>query len=259
VEGDETVIKLKKQALGCELQHSNLRILSWKMFLGLLSTPPRAEEWIKELNQQREQFNKLSQKYKQLSLDEIEDPNINNPLSLDITSPWSVFFEDEKLKKMIIQDIDRTYPEYTYFKQQWVKDMMLDILFIYSKENPEISYRQGMHELLAPVIYMLDQEKIPPSEKSILSKIMDSKFIHHDAYIIFERLMKTTGIWFISKLSKKLGSTPQLRALAGLARPSQRGRRGFQRGEAMPERALLHDAGRLNELSGQVGFELVAL
>jgi hypothetical protein len=203
VDCDETVIRIKKQALGCELEHSKLRIISWKMFLGLLSTPPRAEEWIKELNQQREQFNKLSQKYKQLSLDEIEDPNINNPLSLDKTSPWSVYFEDEKLKKMIVQDIDRTYPEYTYFKQQWVKDMMLDILFIYSKENPEISYRQGMHELLAPVIYMLDQEKIPPSDKSILSKIMDSKFIHHDAYVIFERLMKTTGIWFISKLSKK--------------------------------------------------------
>jgi len=199
VEGDETVLRLKKQAMGCELEHSKLRIISWRMFLGLLSTPPRAEEWIKEVTYQREQFRLLKDKYQDISLDEIEDPNINNPLSLDASSPWSVFFEDEKLKKMIVQDIDRTYPEYIYFKQQWVKDMMLDILFIYSKENPVISYRQGMHELLAPVIYMLDQEKLEASERSVLSKIMDSKYIHHDSYIIFERLMKTTGVWFISK------------------------------------------------------------
>jgi len=97
-----------------------------------------------------------------------------------------------------MQDVDRTYPEYTYFQQQWVKDMMLGILFIYSKENPDVSYKQGMHELLAPMIYILDQEKMSAREGSILSQLMDQDYIEADAYILFDRLMKTTGSWFSS-------------------------------------------------------------
>jgi len=202
VEGDETVIKLKKQAIGCELQNSSLRIISWKMFLGLLSTPPRIDEWLKEIGAQREHFTLLKEKYANMSMDEEIDPNINNPLSLDSNSPWSVYFENEQLRKTIVQDVDRIYPEYTYFQSQWVKDMMTEILFVYSKEYPDVSYKQGMHELLAPVIYILDKEKMDPTEGSSLSKLMDSNFIEHDAYIIFERLMRTTGSWFISKSVK---------------------------------------------------------
>lgn len=42
--------------------------------------------------------------------------------------------------------------------------MMLNILFIVAKRNPNTGYRQGMHELLAPIIYLLHKECIPASE-----------------------------------------------------------------------------------------------
>jgi len=196
VDSDETIIRLKKQALSCELEQNQLRIIAWKMFLGLLSTPPRIEEWNKEEKRQRQQYEGIKQKYTESSLDEEDDPNINNPLSLDASSHWSKYFENEQLRKTIMQDVDRTYPEYTYFQQQWVKDMMMEILFIYSRENPDVSYKQGMHELLAPIIYLLDQEKMAPQEGSILSQFMNQNYIENDAYILFERLMKTTGSWF---------------------------------------------------------------
>lgn len=35
---------------------------------------------------------------------------------------------------------------------------MLDILFCYAKENPDVGYRQGMHELLAPILFVLHAE-----------------------------------------------------------------------------------------------------
>ncbi len=35
---------------------------------------------------------------------------------------------------------------------------MQDILFCYAKETPDLVYRQGMHELLAPVIFVLHAE-----------------------------------------------------------------------------------------------------
>uniref|UniRef100_A0A6B2L1V4 Rab-GAP TBC domain-containing protein n=1 Tax=Arcella intermedia TaxID=1963864 RepID=A0A6B2L1V4_9EUKA len=190
---------MKKQALSCDLGHGQLRIVSWKMFLGLLSTPPRAEEWIKEVNSQRKKYKELKSKYSQSSLDDEEDPNINNPLSLDTSSPWSKFFEDEQLRKTISQDVERTYPEYDYFQQNWVKEMMMGILFVYSKENSELSYKQGMHELLAPIIYMLDQEKMTRKEGNTLSLLYDENEVEGDAFTIFERIMKTTGCWFISR------------------------------------------------------------
>ena len=35
---------------------------------------------------------------------------------------------------------------------------MLNILFCYAKEYPNVSYRQGMHELLAPILFVLHAE-----------------------------------------------------------------------------------------------------
>ena len=35
---------------------------------------------------------------------------------------------------------------------------MLNILFIYAREEPEVMYKQGMHELLAPLVHTFYQE-----------------------------------------------------------------------------------------------------
>ena len=35
---------------------------------------------------------------------------------------------------------------------------MLNILFCYAKEHPNVLYRQGMHELLAPILFVLHAE-----------------------------------------------------------------------------------------------------
>ena len=33
------------------------------------------------------------------------------------------------------------------------------ILFIYTKQYPQLGYKQGMHEILAPIIYVVDHER----------------------------------------------------------------------------------------------------
>jgi TBC1 domain family protein 5 len=60
---------------------------------------------------------------------------------------------------MINQDIVRTYPEITFFQSAEIRAMMLRVLFVYSKMHPVVSYKQGMHELLAPFIYLLERNK----------------------------------------------------------------------------------------------------
>ena len=61
---------------------------------------------------------------------------------------------------MINQDIVRTYPEVPFFQSADIRAMMLRVLFVYSKLHPSVSYKQGMHELLAPFIYLLDRNKL---------------------------------------------------------------------------------------------------
>jgi TBC1 domain family protein 5 len=42
--------------------------------------------------------------------------------------------------------------------------MMLRILFIYARQTPQLSYKQGMHELLAPIVYLVNKESIENKE-----------------------------------------------------------------------------------------------
>lgn len=72
-----------------------------------------------------------------------------------------MYFENNELQRMINQDIVRTYPEVPFFQRDQVRALMLRVLFVYSKLHPNVSYKQGMHELLAPFVFLLDRHKLP--------------------------------------------------------------------------------------------------
>ena len=71
-----------------------------------------------------------------------------------------------------MQDIIRTHPEKEFFQKETVRTMMLHILFIVAKRNPTTGYRQGMHELLAPIVYLLHKECVPESEMFVYYSIL---------------------------------------------------------------------------------------
>lgn len=83
--------------------------------------------------------------------------------------------------------------------------MITDILFIYCKVNPNRGgYRQGMHELLAPFVYTLQNDAIDPNaigdEHGLdeqLLEIADANFIEHDAYILFSALMDYAQMFYV--------------------------------------------------------------
>jgi len=108
------------------------------------------------------------------------------------------------LEKEINQDIDRTYPEHEFFQEQRVKDMMLRILFIYARQTPQISYKQGMHELLAPILFLLEREKateISSTDDDELYQLLDANYLEHDAFTLFTYLMKLAKEWFLQEPS----------------------------------------------------------
>jgi len=204
---------LVQKALHRELVHTKIRGFCWKIFLGVLGSQPA--EWRRQLEEHRAAFDILHKRHmidphaegKEL------DPAINNPLSQAEESPWQQYFQDAELKKQIVLDTRRVYPENRFFKTKERQDMMLRILFIYAREHQDVLYKQGMHELLAPIIYVLEREALneedknqlkntepAPSEDTVelLSVVNSSRYVEHDAYTLFDKLMAHTSSWFLS-------------------------------------------------------------
>lgn len=68
---------------------------------------------------------------------------------------WNKHFCDEELRSVIKQDVVRTFPGVDFFRKPKIQELMVSILFIYAREHPIMCYRQGMHELLAPLLFVL--------------------------------------------------------------------------------------------------------
>ncbi|XP_054934811.1 TBC1 domain family member 5 isoform X3 [Physeter macrocephalus] len=132
-----------------------------------------------------------------------QDLMINNPLSQDAGSLWNKFFQDKELRSMIEQDVKRTFPEMQFFQQENVRKILTDVLFCYARENEQLLYKQGMHELLAPMVFTLHcdhqaflhaSESAQPSEE--MKTLLNPEYLEHDAYAMFSQLMETAEPWF---------------------------------------------------------------
>lgn len=95
----------------------------------------------------------------------------------------------------IMQDVERCMPEEQYFRDASTQRIMLDILFIYCKLNPDVGYRQGMHEVLAPILWVLSEDGIALDgechvDDVVMFETLDASYIEHDAFTLFALLMQ---------------------------------------------------------------------
>ncbi|CAO3571373.1 unnamed protein product [Mortierella alpina] len=204
-----TMATLKARALS---QHSNLgtdgiRSVCWKVYLSCLPSL-ELSTWPFAMTQERERYMQLRKQYiRDIGSEEGSEPDleVNNPLSLAEDSPWQQFFVDSELKKIIKQDVERTLPDNDYFRSERVQEQLSDILFIYCKINHDVSYRQGMHELLAHVLWVVSSESLDihsePDMTSdatleVIKSVLDSTFIEHDTFSLFSSLMSRAKPWY---------------------------------------------------------------
>jgi TBC1 domain family protein 5 len=93
-------------------------------------------------------------------------------------------------------------PDNVYFRQPGTQDMMLDILFVWCKMHPSIGYRQGMHEILAPLLWVVERDAVNPmnsnggSSDQLLVDMLDSSYIEHDSYMLFSLIMQTAQSFY---------------------------------------------------------------
>uniref|UniRef100_A0A8C4V4H2 TBC1 domain family member 5 n=1 Tax=Falco tinnunculus TaxID=100819 RepID=A0A8C4V4H2_FALTI len=229
---------IRLKGINGQLRSSRFRSVCWKLFLEVL--PQDRSQWIKTTSDLRTSYNKIKEIVSWYQIGSLlpcfdidiniysiteedliiffnvftqhitnprkagqQDLIINNPLSQDEGSLWNKFFQDKELRTMIEQDVTRTFPEMQYFQQENVRKILTDVLFCYARENEQLLYKQGMHELLAPIIFILHcdhqafshaSEAAQPSEE--MKVLLNPEYLEHDAYAMFTHLMKTAEHWF---------------------------------------------------------------
>ncbi|ESW10772.1 hypothetical protein PHAVU_009G236600 [Phaseolus vulgaris] len=153
----------------------DLRGLQWRINLGVLpcSTSTSIDDFRRVTANCRRRYASLRRRLlvePHVPKDGTNSPNlaIDNPLSLNPDSTWSRFFRNAELERMVDQDLSRLYPEHgSYFQAPGCQSMLRRILLLWCLRNPECGYRQGMHELLAPLLYVLqvDLERLSEVRK----------------------------------------------------------------------------------------------
>lgn len=155
-----------------------LRALAWKIFLGYL--PSNSCQWEKVLVEQREKYQIFKEVYLKAKLKEYENKT----------------YENKNILELISNDINRTYFQKNFFNQPTHKvdnvhhtqpieqegekskhqrelerlyginnhiethaDVLTRILFIYSQLVPDVSYNQGMNEILSPIYFIFSYDQ----------------------------------------------------------------------------------------------------
>mmetsp|Transcript_2397 Transcript_2397/g.5470 ORF Transcript_2397/g.5470 Transcript_2397/m.5470 type:complete len:772 (+) Transcript_2397:133-2448(+) len=188
------------------LDKSKIRSIYWKVFLGCVDRKDKSI-WKNQVEAQRNEY----QEYlKDMTADPASkkdmDLDLNNPLSQGNDNPWTQYYENMELCKVIQLDLDRTHPGSAFFQDKKIQKQMLNILFVWSKMNPDYSYRQGMNELLSPILLTLSNDadkaanESPPNSSGesgeVFRLLMSKKFIEHDSFVVFNKLMSHMRQYF---------------------------------------------------------------
>jgi TBC1 domain family protein 5 len=141
------------------------------------------------------------------------------------------------------------FPDIPYYTDPYVRKVLRTILFLWAVENPDIQYRQGMHELLAVIMLVCDRDSLdrathsarksqsssvvkdsyltvpispllnqfedgrhsPSGEKmqDAMHMVLDRRFLEHDVYGLFVKLMEHARSWYEWRTETVQGSLAQ--------------------------------------------------
>lgn len=113
--------------------------------------------------------------------------------------------QDEEIRAEIYQDVERCMPDEEYFRQPETQRMLLDILFVFCKINQDVGYRQGMHEVLAPILWVVEQDAITPTKRdqlpgsdadTLMNEVLDPAYVEHDAFTLLSLVMRSAKSFY---------------------------------------------------------------
>ncbi len=159
----------------------------YQLFLEILSSNALSD-WPSDMKKARDEYTALRAKFTSNPAAVEGDLKVNNPLSTAKDNTWQSYFADNDLMEVIKLDIKRTHQENEFFIKPETQSIMLNILFTWAKQNPAYGYRQGMNELLAPIILAVNRDSRPvdSTKTDTASLLLDKRFVEHDTFCIFE-------------------------------------------------------------------------
>ena len=193
-----------------------LRAFTWKLLLNYLPEDPK--KWEETLNKKRTDYKNYKvfiegrlqlelkeKKYKSKDVLEqiIKDvyrTNSENPFFYELVdknnkkSKEEIMKIYEKRKSCTFKDINEIY--YDDKANENHVEVMKRILFIYTYLCQDISYHQGMNELLAPLFYCFTYDKTYEDETE--------ENIEADSYWCFHYLMSKVSLSFVSGKNRGL-------------------------------------------------------
>jgi len=197
------------QALAGDLRSGFSRGTCWRVFLGILKGEPHS--WTQQLLVSRLRYNQLRQ---ELFVDpharaSAKDPTLDNPLSEADDSTWKMFFSNRELEENILQDLERMsalqhyaillfFPVSQKFLSFTTIGMFSNSCFAFSLSGPRgiqtsvivkvstppfdtKTFHLGMHELLGPIVMILNQEAAQRWQNEILAAVADKRYVEHDS------------------------------------------------------------------------------
>jgi hypothetical protein len=105
------------------------------------------------------------------------------------------YFSNKDLEQQIDKDLNRLFPEYSFFRKTSVGDILREVLIVWSRDHTEEGYKQGLPELCAVIYYVFVKVPCPDkkplkkkdgSHSDIVSVLCDQEYIAHDVYTAFE-------------------------------------------------------------------------
>lgn len=132
-----------------------------------------------------------------------------DPLSSSIEAPDSSVehnIDDLDLLNIIIMDVERLFPGEECFSSSnpsslACRKQIIELLFIWSKCNPQVGYKQGFHEILGLIYMNMYKETVLIPDKSFIStddlkilSLYDRHYLPHDVFTLFNKFAVQSGI-----------------------------------------------------------------
>ena len=217
--------KLKNTLLDLSLkgkaESELLSSFSLKIYLNTLSTNKEStlKTWLEETLSQRNAYKEKLKKF--LEINQFKGDPLGGGENGE-TGGWNNFFDKKGIKDLINLDIERTFQDRDLFREASIKEIEYNVLFLFAENNLPTSYKQGMSDILAMLIFILYPYYIKSENnnyneetfekwvndpmnniKDIYSFFNDEDEFQSDLYYLMNNLMKLGVNKFYEEINEK--------------------------------------------------------
>lgn len=106
---------------------------------------------------------------------------------------------DGELLRSIVLDVQRLFPGEEFFVVAHRRRHIATILYVWAKCNPQVGYKQGMHEILGLIYWNMARESVEvpaaySSDDRAVLALYDVQYLAHDVFALFNRFVVASGV-----------------------------------------------------------------